>query len=118
VLRPPLCLQHNAQLIDAPIERDALFVHFGEIHLSVVLHAELNTDVALRGAYLAQTAHDFTGWLGDASEQGIAITTPDIVCDARDPHVPRQHWIIHLALAHVVIEFSTASLFVAIMFEI
>jgi CubicO group peptidase (beta-lactamase class C family) len=80
-----------AQLIDAPRERDTLFVHCGEIHLSVVLHAQLKVDVALPGAYLALAAGNLAIWLRDAPQHAIAVAAGCVgVHQACNERVPRQ----------------------------
>ena len=45
-VRAAFGLDHPAQLVDAPIERDALRVDFGAEDLAVVLDAELEADEA------------------------------------------------------------------------
>lgn len=64
--------QHRAQLLDAPIERDALRVDFGAIHLVVVLHAELEADVAGR-ADLTLAARHRAVVLRDAPEHAMPL---------------------------------------------
>jgi hypothetical protein len=55
--RPSFGFQHRAPLLDAPIERNALHVDLGAIHLVVVLDAQLETDIRSRADLALATRH-------------------------------------------------------------